>query len=317
MNGWIQSGLSNAAFSNIKSGDFIIRTATSNGNIVFGCGSDPTKPATIYITDTGVGIKRVPLSNATLDISGVLNASSFSEGGVLLGSKYAQTIDNETFSNFTYNSLNSNLLGSNASFCNLFIQGRVTVGPSIGNIPVNPVFNIPGYSYDSNVTISAYTGCNIFLMGSKVGVGTLNPQYALDVPNGSVHAVSFPTTSDARFKTNLTSITNALSNICLLNGYTYDWNESYPGYSNHLDTSGAPIRQIGLIAQEVESVCPEIVSQWSSVTRNGKIMSDTLSVDYGRMAALFVEAFKDISTQLEAQRAENAMLWTALNALSS
>ena len=55
--------------------------------------------------------------------------------------------------------------------------------------------------------------------------------------------------SNERTKTNVTRITNALQKVSSLNGYSYDW-------KGHVAQ-----REVGFLAQEVEKVLPEAVSQ--------------------------------------------------------
>ena len=88
------------------------------------------------------------------------------------------------------------------------------------------------------------------LSNGNVGIGTITPAYVLDV-NGSVHATSFPTSSDRRFKKNITPITNAINTIKALNGVSFNWNEFInerrKGYSLNE-------RILGFIAQDVEKI---------------------------------------------------------------
>ena len=83
--------------------------------------------------------------------------------------------------------------------------------------------------------------------------------------------------SDIRLKTDLTKIADALDKISKLNGYTYTRTDS-----------GA--RQTGLIAQELQQVLPEAVMD------DGQ----TLSIAYGNLAGLLVEAIKELTERLEA-----------------
>jgi hypothetical protein len=76
-----------------------------------------------------------------------------------------------------------------------------------------------------------------------------------DIRGTRVFAQGVELTSDARFKTNLQAITDALSIVRKLQGVSYDWNRAaFP------DRGFSPRPQIGVIAQEVEKVLPELVS---------------------------------------------------------
>jgi len=111
----------------------------------------------------------------------------------------------------------------------------------------------------------------------SMGVGTASPAVKFQVGvngDGTVaRANSWTTFSDERYKSNIETIPGALDKLEGLSGYYYKWN------------SGADqTRQVGLIAQEVEKVLPEIVS----TDNNGY-----KSVDYGKMNALLLQAIKE------------------------
>lgn len=95
---------------------------------------------------------------------------------------------------------------------------------------------------------------------------------------GDVTATNFITTSDARLKSNITSITDALAKVTQLNGKQY----TMYGQDN----------QIGLIAQEVEQVLPQMVH-----TRDD--MMGTKAINYQNMVALLVEAVKELQTEIK------------------
>ena len=108
----------------------------------------------------------------------------------------------------------------------------------------------------------------------------------LDV-DGDVVAFSTVTNSDRRLKTDIETIENASKKVSQLRGVEYTW--------THGKRKGQ--RDIGLIAQEVEEVVPEVVSE-------GELLDGTTAkrVDYAKLVGLLVEANKeqqDIISQLE------------------
>jgi hypothetical protein len=81
--------------------------------------------------------------------------------------------------------------------------------------------------------------------------------------------------SDRDAKTNIQPLEkNSLEKICRLNGYTFNWKD---------DESGA--KDVGLIAQEVEKIIPEIVKTADSTS--GKLVSYTSIIPY------LIEAIKE------------------------
>jgi hypothetical protein len=102
-------------------------------------------------------------------------------------------------------------------------------------------------------------------------------------PTGPIGPQGF---SDSRLKDVDGPVENALEKIKTLRGVVWNNNE----IANSLGyTSTAP--QIGVIAQEVQLVLPELV---------GLLYNDAdyLGVDYTHLSAVLVEAIKDLDTKL-------------------
>jgi hypothetical protein len=149
-------------------------------------------------------------------------------------------------------------------------------------------------SGDGQVVIS-WSGGTITTMGTSavfdgnVGIGTSSPGYVLDVA-GAAHASSFPTSSDRRFKTNISELTNVLDRLERIRGVTFDWNDNYKKTGRA--TNGT---QIGVIAQEVEMQFPELVTSFNA----GNNITDARSVDYGRLSAVLLEGIKEQQKEID------------------
>lgn len=133
--------------------------------------------------------------------------------------------------------------------------------------------------------------------GGNVSVNTNSASYALDV-NGAAHASSFPTSSDARFKENLTPLVNTLDRILRLGTYNFTWRKNYAGYDQFLYGDGTPVMQIGFVAQEVEAEFPELISRWRHTGKDGIITDDAYSVDYARMVPILVQAIRELRAEV-------------------
>jgi hypothetical protein len=119
---------------------------------------------------------------------------------------------------------------------------------------------------DANLYVDTTTG--------RVGIGTTNPGYKLDV-NGDIYATGNITAySDKRAKSDIQKIENALDKIDQLNGYTFTMNDK---------------RYTGVIAQEVLPVLPEAVT--GSEETN-------YAVAYGNMMGLIIEAIKELKEKI-------------------
>ncbi|NDB28777.1 tail fiber domain-containing protein, partial [archaeon] len=138
---------------------------------------------------------------------------------------------------------------------------------------------------------SATCRLNVNSNGS-VGISTTGPSatYALDV-NGQAHATCFPTSSDVRFKKNIVPLEKALEKVLALRGVQYEWNEFVNSVRNGYALN-VPI--IGMIAQEVEKVIPQIVGTWKL---NDKL-TDAKSLEYQRIVPYLVEAIKEQQNQI-------------------
>tara|TARA_R110000851_G_scaffold81212_2_gene178287 strand:- start:1220 stop:1981 length:762 start_codon:yes stop_codon:yes gene_type:complete len=98
--------------------------------------------------------------------------------------------------------------------------------------------------------------------------------------------------SDRRMKDNIVNIDDPLGKLKQLNGVYFDWNNEGPDWtkSKDEDINTNPLHDIGVIAQEVQSVIPEAVS----VRSNGY-----LAVDYKRLIPLLIEGINDQQRQIE------------------
>jgi len=106
---------------------------------------------------------------------------------------------------------------------------------------------------------------------------------------GAIHAggdVSAFNTSDYRLKHNVKSIDSALDKIDQISGVEFDWDASEAGlHYGHLKG-----HDVGVIAQELKEVLPEAVKERDD---------GYLSVDYGRVVPLLIQAIKELKAQIE------------------
>jgi uncharacterized small protein (DUF1192 family) len=131
----------------------------------------------------------------------------------------------------------------------------------------------------------------------NVGIATATPANILTIVQDSATdpiADSWTTYSSRRWKTNIQTLGDALERVRRLRGVSFNWKRD----GQH---------DIGLIAEEVGEVVPEVVAY----EENGV---DAKSVDYARLTALLVEAVKEQQVQIKELRAEVERLNAKLNA---
>ncbi len=90
--------------------------------------------------------------------------------------------------------------------------------------------------------------------------------------------------SDARLKTDIHTINNALGTVGKLRGVNYKWLKDGK-------------QSTGLIAQEVEAVIPEIVHT------NQLDGEEVKSIDYGKLVGVLIEAVKELKAELDEHKA--------------
>lgn len=97
--------------------------------------------------------------------------------------------------------------------------------------------------------------------------------------------------SDMRLKTHLGTIPDALDKVCSLEGFYYERND----VAQSLGYQGGE-RRVGLSAQDVQAVLPEVVKDAPINVDHG---TDYLTVDYERVVPLLVEAIKAQQIQID------------------
>ena len=139
-------------------------------------------------------------------------------------------------------------------------------------------------------SIAETNGITIMENGN-IGMGSLTPSVRLQV-NGDIIANSIAGSSDLRYKTNIRPIYNALDKVKALRGVYFNWDQQ-----NFPDKNFGEQDELGFIAQEVEKVVPEIVTQ-------DKTKEAYRSVKYDKLVALLVEAIKEQQKQIDSLKIE-------------
>jgi hypothetical protein len=214
----------------------------------------------------------------------ILQASAIASGTLTLpaatdtltGKATTDTLTNKTIaagSNTITGLTNTNLSGSagisNANLANSTISG-VALGSNLANITFTDYLTSGG-------TYTGATARTVSVAGTSFNTGnTLVARDASgDFTAGSITATQYTSTSDISLKENVITIENALKKVLSLRGVEYDRIES----GEH---------QIGVIAQEVEKIIPEVVYG-----------DEIKSVAYANIVALLIEAIKEQQKEIE------------------
>lgn len=200
----------------------------------------------------------------------------------------------------------------------LVIPGSLGLGGSLSRLVVSPNFVAEVACADFKIGHPQRRGSPgramvDFRDGSSLPVLVLNfgtDWQRVDVGSpllvgGSVTASGFVNSSDERLKTDVQPVGDALDRLAALKAVTFSWRgREFP--ERHLPDG----RSLGLLAQDVQRVAPELVAQDPA---------GMLAVDYGRLGAVTAQAVNDLrgrtDAELAALRAENAELRARLERL--
>jgi hypothetical protein len=135
---------------------------------------------------------------------------------------------------------------------------------------------------DGNVVQDFLVTSDGFGHVTAISSNSINLDNRYTKPNTSVTfttvtAGTFNTTSDRNTKTDITPISDAVSKVQQLGGYSFTFKDSGEKSS-------------GVIAQEVQAVLPELVQEGGE---------GHLTVQYGNMVGLLIEAIKEQQAQID------------------
>jgi len=195
-------------------------------------------------------------SNVRADTLVVTGVSTLGDVNARHGS-YTGVVTATTFLGNLTGNVSGNISGATGTF-----SGDVSIG---GTLTYEDVTNV-----DSVGLITARSG--IIVNGAGIGLSVTEGGARV---TGVVTASNFNATSDIKLKENITTVDNALGVVNQLRGVRFDWRESGGG-------------DYGVIAQELEEVLPELVSQ-----------GDPKSVNYNGIIGVLIEAIKDLTEKVE------------------
>lgn len=146
----------------------------------------------------------------------------------------------------------------NSSLCTIINGANNTISGKTNS-------HIVGNNITASSSNTFFVGCNLNVIGAI---------YA----EGDVVAFS---SSDKRLKNNIVKIDKCLDKVLSLDAIEFDWNEKQGIYEGH---------DIGLIAQQVQEIAPEIVTK----RQNGY-----LAIKYEKVIPLLVGAIQEQDSKIE------------------
>jgi hypothetical protein len=130
-------------------------------------------------------------------------------------------------------------------------------------------------------------------------VGSLNVNSNLRVGgSGSFTGDIISQASDKRLKENITTITSALDKVDKINGVYFNFTDE----ANELNKNLTKNKQVGFLAQEIQSVLPEIVKPAPfDIGSDGNSISgeNYLTIQYEKVVPLLLQAIKELKFELD------------------
>ena len=215
--------------------------------------------ANITVTTAGTGIS---ISGTTVTNSGVTSIVA-GTGISINGSTGAVTVTNTI--------TNNNQITNGAGYITGITSANVTT--ALGYTPYNSTNPSGYYSSGSTPSFGATSTGALTVSGAITATGEITAYF-----------------SDKRLKTNIAPIAGALDKVNAIRGVTFDPNETAIklGIENK--------HQMGVIAQEVQAVAPELVTD--------SAFDGYLTVKYDKLTALLIEAVKELSSQVKDLQAQ-------------
>jgi hypothetical protein len=182
-------------------------------------------------------------------------------------------------------------IGTSGTFSNLLVTGDASIQGVLRvdntSTAKNKIISLYDVSLEDPVTAIDFFGFGADALNLRFQTPALNGHswfsgsnvtLTLDNTGNLTATGNVSAFSDSRLKNDVLRITDPLSKIQKIGGYTFTRKDLAQN-----------VRYAGVIAQEVREVLPEVVQE----EKNG-----FLSVSYGNMAALFVESIKELAAQV-------------------
>ncbi len=171
---------------------------------------------------------------------------------------------------------------TNGKLANSSISG-VSLGSSLNSLTVGSFINFDSgttYNGSSARTISiaattANTANTVIARNASGDFSAGSITCANLTASFTVEAADFNSTSDENLKTNIETVQNPLNTLQQLRGVTFDWKATNKS-------------SVGVIAQELEKVLPELVND-----------GEHKSVNYNGLVGVLIEAVKELSSEVQ------------------
>jgi hypothetical protein len=201
---------------------------------------------------------------------------------------------------------------SNTAGSKLVVAGDITAGTSL-NQPTSYRIN-----NDTNWAFGCYNSGSVYYMQVQFsGTGDDNRGFRVFNTTGSniefrvngagsayLRGSLTQNASDKRLKDNIKNIENPLSKLMLINGVSFDWNQTA---INNGFMPSTRYNDSGVIAQEIQKIIPEAIDFAPFDYQNGTSKSgeNYLTVKYEKIIPLLIESIKELKAELDTYTGKN------------
>ena len=288
------------------------QTIYTGQNLSFSPGANVGKTATLKITSVGDAGYSFMEANGTVS----LNSISATYGYLIRKGSNNGTIV-ATLSDSVANSISSAGTNSLPDYSKVFSTSILLENVTYFIVPFVQNLNVLGYSSDglittltgfvntpkvTSATVTFDVGKTEIIAGGIQIIRDTGNYFQVDrgAQSGDIVLIggkvsvtgsmsltgdlTANTSSDIRLKTNIQRIPNSMDKILKISGNTFQWLSGFDEIHSH---SG---NDVGVIAQEIESVLPEIV-----VNRDNGYKG----VHYEKLVALLIEGMKELQYQID------------------
>jgi hypothetical protein len=281
-------GTTNAENLHFRTGNTQKMVLGTNGNLLVGATSNPTN-SRLYMETTANGDDRNMIhihNNSTSSLSGA---------GMRMSSGTFTTFGSITHTATTYSGI-AGFTASDMTLINTNGAGGIALasGSSTGDI----IFatNAAGGSFAERMRLDQDGVLNI----ATSAFHSSHPAVPL-VVDGDINVNGTIYSSDLRFKTNVNTLSGSLEKVKQLRGTSYTFRKD-----EFTDKNFSVSPQIGLIAQEVEKVFPELVKTDSKGYKG---------ILYTNLIPVIIEAVKEQQSMIETLKEENRLIKAEIKTL--
>jgi hypothetical protein len=168
-----------------------------------------------------------------------------------------------------------------------------------------------GHGYAPNYCVAGTYSCGWNGWSTCWSSCVSQPWYDKLTVYGQARAYSWAGWSDGRYKKNISTVTGALDMVKQMRGVTYDWKElTTPeedakryGHGEYVADEGMTFNglrsDMGVIAQEIQRVLPNAVSEKEVKDSSGVVLGTQFAVDYDNIIPVLIEAIKEQQIMIE------------------